>query len=144
MLFLKKGWIENRRTGREKTTLLVDYRVIQPAMVPQAQKDPNYSKNHVKGALAASCAQMFGTTVTALEEQGLNFCSQEPLQDGWWIEMTYKVPKWDVKVRFLARLSGVRPENEMREVVFASSAHLHSAHGADLQTLTNAILGSKR
>jgi len=144
MLFLKKGWIEHRRSEREKTTLLVDYRIVQPALVTQAQKDPNYSKNHVKGPLAASCAQMFGTTVTTLEEQGLIFCSQEPLQDGWWIEMTYKVPKWDVKVRFLARLSGVHPENEMREVVFASSAHLFAAHGADLQVLTNAILGSKR
>lgn len=144
MLFLKKGWIEHRRSERDKTTLLVEYRVIPPAMLHDVQKDANYSKNPVKGPLLASCAQMFGTTVTNLEERGLLFCSQEPLQDGWWIELTYKVPKWDVKVRFLAQLSGVRPENEMKEVVFTSSARLVAGHGADLQALTKAILGSKR
>jgi len=144
MLFLKKGWIEHRRSERDKTTILVEYRVIQPAMVPQAQKDPNYSKTHVKGPLMDTCAKLFGITPEMLEERGILFCSQEPLQDGWWIELTHKVPKWDVKLRFLAQLSSVRPENEMKEVIFASSAHLVAVHGGDLQTLTKTIQGKMR
>jgi hypothetical protein len=69
---------------------------------------------------------------------------QDPLQDGWWIELTYKVPKWEVKLKFLAQIASVHPEDEMKEVIFAATTHLIAVHGADLQALTNTIQGSKR
>jgi len=143
MIFLKKGWIENRRSEREKTTLLLTYRIIQLAMLSSVQHDANYSKTHVKGDLAPMTARLFGVTPEHLTEKGLLFCSQDPLQDGWWVELTLKVPKWEVPMKFLAQIGAVHTENEMREVIFAANLQLHSVNKADMQNLTDVIQGKR-
>jgi hypothetical protein len=144
VIFVKKGWVENRRTDRSKTTILAEYRVIQPAMLSQVQHDANYAKTPVKGDLLNTTALLFNLTTDQLLQSGVLFCSQDPMQNGWWLEIGIKVPKWDVKVRFLAHIETVRPENEMREVIFAAIVRLHAAHKGDLQELTQLIQKTKR
>lgn len=144
MLFMKKGWVENRRNDRSKTTILADYRIIQPAMLSQVQRDANYAKTPVKGDLTATTAHLFNVTPEQLQERGVLLCTQDPLQNDWWLEIGIKVPKWESTVRFLAQIVSVHPENEMREVIFAAQVKLVAANKKDLEDLTNLIKGLKR
>ena len=143
MIFQKKGWVENRRTDRAKTTILADYRIIPSHMLSQVQRDANYTKTPVKGDLLATSAHLFNLTPEQLQANGVLFCTQDPLQEGWWLEIGVKVPKFEVTVRFLARIEAVRTENEMREVIFAATVRLVSAHKKDLEELTKLIMKRK-
>jgi hypothetical protein len=144
MIFMKKGWIENRRGEREKTTTLVDYRIIPSNMRTAMQDDANYSKTHVKGSeMSATVAHLFQVTPDQLMHHAVLFCTQDPLQDGWWLELSLKVPKWEERVRFLVQVMSVRPENEMKEVIFTANLQVFAAHKGDLQKLTDIIRGSK-
>jgi hypothetical protein len=78
MIFLKKGWIEHRRSERDKTTILVDYRIIPPAMVSQLQHDANYSRTHIKGDLITTCAHLFGLKPEVFVENGILLCTRTP------------------------------------------------------------------
>jgi hypothetical protein len=143
MLFLRKGWIESRLPGRQKLTILLEYHILKAEEFNSLAKTPDYAHTRVTGGLASSMAALFQVPVVQMIDDGLLFCSQDPLKDAEDLEVTVVVPKWKTRLRLLGKLSSIRLDEEMKEVVSTASLKLTAAHQADLKRLTDAIEKSK-
>lgn len=143
MIFVKKGWLEYRRSERDRSTLPVDYRVIPPNGANQAKNDENYYATPVKGDLIATTAHLFQIHPNSLLQPGPLFCTKDAIQPNGLLELAMKVPRWEAKVRYLVQVQSVKQENELKEVIHMTNLRILAAHKGDLKDLTDAIRGAK-
>ncbi len=140
---MNKGWIET--PSHPKDPLLTDYRAVAVADAALLLKEPQYSKTAFHGGdLARTLAHLLRSQPEDLTEGRLRYCSQEPLKDGMFLEVSMFLPDFHCKLKFLIQTKAVDFKAEMKEMVFSVGMNILAVHRGDLEFLNQVIVSRKQ
>jgi len=141
----KKGWIEKTDAAKSSSTILVDYRNVQPAEASALLKDPNYSRTTFDSpGIVNMMARLLRFQSNELLQGRAAFCRQEPLKTGDYLEVQMKIPIYDCKLRFLMESLAVDSTAEMKEMVFSAGMRILAVHKGDIDFLSRVIEAEKK
>jgi hypothetical protein len=141
----KKGWIEDRRSGKNPTPQLVDYRVLAIPDFTTLSHDANYSKTTIRNSsIANMMAQLLHVPVEDIVAGQITFCSQEPLKPGMHMEFLLLLPNYNTKLKFLVETTKVDFQAEMKEMVFSAGMAILAINKSDMELLTRIIENKKK
>jgi len=140
---MKKGWIET--PTHPKDPVLTDYRVVAAPEAALLLKSPAYAKTAFRGQdLPRTLGHLLKSSPEDLLAGNLRYCSQEPLRDGMFLEVTLFLADFHCKLKFLLQTKAVGFGAEMKEMVFSVGMVILAVNRGDLDLFSQIIENRKK
>jgi hypothetical protein len=140
---MKKGWIET--PTHPKDPILTDYRVVAAPEAALLLKSPPYAKTPFRGQdLPRTLGHLLRSTAEDLVAGKLRYCSQDPLRDGMFLEVTLFLADYHCKLKFLLQTKAVGFGAEMKEMVFSVGMMILAVNRGDLDLFSQIIENRKK
>jgi hypothetical protein len=140
---MKKGWIET--PTHPKDPILTDYRVVSAPEAALLLKSPPYAKTPFRGQdLPRTLGHLLRSSAEDLVAGKLRYCSQDPLRDGMFLEVTLFLADYHCKLKFLLQTKAVGFGAEMKEMVFSVGMMILAVNRGDLDLFSQIIENRKK
>jgi hypothetical protein len=135
---MRKGWIET--PSHPKDPILTDYRVVGAPEAALLLKEPQYSKTAFHGNdLVRTISHLLKSQPEEVTGGKLIYCSQDPLREGMFIEISLFLQDYHCKLKFVAQTQKVDFKPEMKEMVFSVGMIILAVNRGDLELFSQII-----
>ena len=134
----KSGWAEKRQHERVLATLKMEYRIVTGSESQKLLSHSNYSQTTVDQLPQLSERSSLYRAVTKdISMGGLALVTQNPLTAGMVLEVTLRLPNYNVDLKFLAETRHITTTTEIGKTLYHAGIRTLAINKADVERIAN-------
>jgi hypothetical protein len=134
----KSGWAEKRQHERVLATLKMKYQIVSGAESEKLLSHSNYSQTTVDHLPQLSEKSSLYRAVTKdISMGGLALVTQNPLKAGMVLEVSLRLPNYNVDLKFLAETRHITTTTEMGKTLYHAGIRTLAIHKGDVEKIAN-------
>lgn len=134
----KSGWAEKRQHERVLATLKMEYQIVTGSESQKLLSHSNYSQTTVDQLPQLSEKSSLYRAVTKdISMGGLALVTQNPLKAGMVLEVSLRLPNYNVDLKFLAETRHITTTTEMGKTLYHAGIRTLAIHKGDVEKIAN-------